>query len=486
MNCKEWRNRIGPMLPAIVLVLCLVQPVLDVLSFWLDRLGMGNAVTLLLRFGLLFGMVGLGFLLSRRKWVYFAMAAVLGLFTMCHAAVCWMNGYEGIVSDLTNLVRIYQLPLITLSFVTFLGENRNCMGSIRLGFTVNLAVILVVEVLSVATGTNPWTYPNKEVGILGWFYFANAQSAILSMIVPVALAWVMEKKQYHLLWTVGAATAAFGVLYFFATRLSYAALLGTACGFAVCLLMMKRMKGLPAGRAAAVMALMAALAVGLVSFSPMYRNNELVSINRTLKQEDITALVAADDAAAAEAGLEGEARTLASLKSAYEKYLPGPTGRFGLARTAAVYGCSTDVDDLSDDRLQKNTYCRMLLEDQPSSRLFGLELSDMLFNGENYDVENDFHGIYFLCGLVGLILMVAFLGYFLWQIAWALLRDFRRYFTVENVGFGIALICGLAHAYFTAGVLRRPNTTFYLAVILAAVYALTRKHLPGKEEPDET
>ena len=61
------------------------------------------------------------------------------------------------------------------------------------------------------------------------------------------------------------------------------------------------------------------------------------------------------------------------------------------------------------------------------------------------------------------------------RIAAALLRDFRTTFTLEAAGCGIALCCALAHAYFTAGVLRRPNVTFYLAVLLAVSYGLTEK-----------
>jgi hypothetical protein len=226
--------------------------------------------------------------------------------------------------------------------------------------------------------------------------------------------------------------------------------------------------------AAAAMAVCVVLALVLLPVSPMERNTELVAVNAQLKQADIDALIAADDAAAAEAGLTGTEREIASLRSAYEKYLPGVTGRFGLERVAELYDCATSVSVLGDARLQKLNYCRMLLEDLPECRLFGLELGKMTFAGEVYDVENDFHGIYYLCGAVGLVMMIVFFAFFAFRIARALVLDFKRYFTMENAGYGVALICGLAHAYFTAGVLRRPNTTFYLAVILAAVYEITR------------
>ena len=124
----------------------------------------------------------------------------------------------------------------------------------------------------------------------------------------------------------------------------------------------------------------------------------------------------------------------------------------------------------------------MLLDEQPfTSRLFGMELGRMAFDGEIYDVENDFHGICFLYGWVGLAMMVAFIGYFLYLIVKCLIKDFRKYFTVEAGAFGSGLCLCLVYAYFTAGVLRRPNASIYMSVLLAAVYYLTHMR---SEKPD--
>ena len=49
--------------------------------------------------------------------------------------------------------------------------------------------------------------------------------------------------------------------------------------------------------------------------------------------------------------------------------------------------------------------------------------------------------------------------------------------------FGISLVILLVFSYFTAGVLRRPNASFYLSTVLALVYYLTKlKTYPNKEE----
>lgn len=473
-------------LPNIVLILCLMQPILDVLSYWLVHSGVGNTFSLLLRFCVLAFLVLSGFLLSERKWVYLVTAGVLLLLTAGHVLVCVHYGYDAPFSDLTNLIRIYQFPLTGLVFVTYLRRNEECLQAVERGFLGNLGIIFLVGILATVTGTDPHTYANKGVGMLGWFMTPSAQSAILSMLVPVAVVFVAERKKLRPGYVAGVGAIGFGVLYLFATRLSYAALLGCAfCLAAVCLVL-KKMKKIHSGRAAAVFAAFGVAAILLAGVSPMKMNNEKVAANAVLKQQDIDAMVAADRLAAEAEGLTGEELELAALRSAYEKYLPGVTGRFGLERAAEYYGYSTDMNEICNARLQKRAYCTFMMEEQPLARIFGLELTDMTFDAATYDAENDVHGVYFLCGWVGLVLLLCLLLILALWILRALVRDFKSFFTLKTAGFGIALVCGLAHAYFTAGVLRRPNSNFYLAVIAAVLYCLAETNLKRKRREVES
>jgi len=460
-------------LPLLVMVVCLIQPLMDIFSYWTSSAGVNNIITLILRLCLLVAVVTAGFCLSERKWIYYATVGGLLLLTVGHCAVCAYYGYQDLLGDVTNLVRIYHMPLITLSFATFIRRDERCLTAVKRGMLGAFGLIILVEILATLTHTDPHTYANKGIGVLGWFTLPSAQSSILSMVIPVAILCVAEWKKFHPIFTAGIGIAGFGVLYLFATRLSYAALLGCAFGLAVSCLIIKLTRREHSGRAAVVFAALGIVALLLAGGSPMTANNEKVAENARLKQEDILALVSADREQALADGLTGDELETASLKSAYEKYLPGVTGRFGLERTAEYYGYTTDVVNLSNTRLQKQSYNMMLLQDQPLARLFGLELHDLTYARITYDAENDFHGMYFLCGGVGLALMLAFVGYFLFRIVRALVLDFKGVFTFSAAGFGIAMICGLAHAYFTAGVLRRPNSNFYLGVIFAVIYILS-------------
>ena len=394
MNFTAIRTRLRAFLPQIMLVLCLIQPFLDILSFWQDELGLSNGLTTVLRFAMLALVMLLGFILSERKRYYFALAGILALLAAGHVAACLQWGFTSLTADLANTLRIYQLPMMTLAFVTFVRCNRDCLSQIRKGFFWCLMICAAVEVISVVTGTNPYTYENKSIGILGWFYFANSQSAILGMLVPVALAWVIEIDSKRLWPTLVVSVVGLGVLYFFATRLAYMSMVAAGFGLAISLLVLWKTEKLDVKKPVAVLLLCTVIGLAGYPVSPMYKNNVLVERNKVLKQQNILEKVAADEAAALEKGLEGLALEEARLVSAYEEYLAGPTGAFGISRVAALYNYSTDATDVADDRLERLNFCRLLLEDQPGlSFWFGMEREDMSHDGITYDVENDFHGI---------------------------------------------------------------------------------------------
>ena len=100
------RDRLAPALPTVLLILLILQPLLDILSYWTDRLGMANTITLLLRFIVFAAVCLLGFLASSRKKVYGIAVIACGLLLIGHCIACFIVGYERIVYDLTNFIRV--------------------------------------------------------------------------------------------------------------------------------------------------------------------------------------------------------------------------------------------------------------------------------------------------------------------------------------------------------------------------------------------
>lgn len=451
-------------LPGVLIGLCAAQPLLDVLSFWTQDLAWGSKLTLSLRLLIFLGVMLTGFVLSDRRRFYWIAAAVCAALYAGHVLACLRANAPfttaNLISDATNFIRFAQLPLFTIAFITFLRCCRQGFASLERGITIAFWIIAAVALLSALTSTNPYTYPDKRIGLCGWFYFANSQSAILSMLVPLALCPALRSGQIRRWLPI--AVVGFAELFCFATRLAYMSLFVTAIGMVITLALTKR----GSAKVCAVLLLCAAVCAAGYTVSPMYRNQQAVAANAVRKQENIDRLVAQGKA---EFGDQG----YAYLTYAYDEYLGGTVERYGLEATAEMYGYSTKAADITNVRTIKINYCRLMLNTEPlTSRLFGLSYDEMTYHGYCYDVENDFHGITYLYGWAGLACLLAFLGYFLVIIVRALIRNARRYFTVEVGACGVALCTCLAHIYNTAGVLRRPNASFYLCLILASIWYL--------------
>ena len=451
----------------LILGLCVLQPVLSVLSYWMLELGGNMDVTLAIRFLMLAGTVCAAWVMTDRRGLLAGTAVVGAVFYGLHFWAGWRAGSllspAAAVSDLTNYIRVYQIPLMTFSLAVFLKRAENGRRSMYLGLTASFFLIAAVELLSVLTGTDPHTYANKGIGVLGWFYLPSAQSAVLTMLFPPVMCFAMEEEK---LWkTALVAAVGFAELYLFATRLSYLAIFLTGFGLAAAFLLWDRKRK----KQAAVVVLCVLFCGAGFFVSPMKQNRDRMAENAAARQERYEALTRQG---IEEFGTEGSEY----LTYVYDDRLNGLVDRFGLDTVAEYFDYTTDAAVLADVRLVKRSYCELLLRESPgTSRWFGLSYPEMIWKGQTFDVENDLYGILYLYGYAGLGLMVLYLGWFAWRLFRALFRDFRRYACPETAAVCIMLACGFLHALFTAGLLRRPNASFYLSAALALLWWYTRR-----------
>ncbi len=452
------RLHLGGKVSVFVFVITAIQPFMDVISYFCISFGDGNT-PLFLRGLLLTAILAAGCAASESKRLYLIMAAMLFSHAALHltaATIIYGLSVEELVSDASNLIRIYSFPITAASFVSLLKREPEAVRSAERGALSALFVIVFVEALAVITGTDPHSYPNKAIGVLGWFYFANSQSAILSMLYPIALISALTcRRRRAFAVTLSAGGAA---LFFLATRLAYFSLVFTLSLLAaVCLYLSKR-RGAPLKKTALILAAALFLSVAALPASPMAENIRQTGQNAVKKQEHIDSL--------AESG---------GTRAVYAHYLPALVDRFGFRRTESLYGGSTRVDDVCDVRRMKIAYCRLLTEDFPAAAIAGHPISEMTHGGKNHDVENDLNGIFYLTGASGLCLLLSFFLYFAFRILRFLLRDRGKAISLRRAAYISSLLFGCMHAYFTAGVLRRPNASFFLALTLALIYSETNK-----------
>lgn len=469
--------------PQLVVALFVIQPLMDILSYWTQEWGVSNLFTLGIRFGVLFLTVLFGFLLSDRKWVYYTAAGVFLFLGAGHVFACLQVGYQAPFADLANYIRVIQMPLTVICLVTFLRRNEKSFDAMQLGLTLALLLTLVIEVISVVTNTDPNTY-DDGTGILGWFNNTNSQSSNLCVLVPIALSWMLTRKKWNpwSFWLTAA--AGFAALFFFGTRLAYFGIAVIGVGLSIVIFMIRRKDW---KIAVGLLALVAVFAC-LLPVSPMMVHLKATYGVQAWRQSTIDEQISDElekiDSTSKDPNkphtkpklseLDKETK-IKILTPIYQRYMKDFVQAFGLERTMETYHYTASINDFAAVRAKKLNFAKMLMEDSPvSSRIFGLSLSRFTVNNHTYDVENDLHGIYYLYGAAGILAIALFFLYFVALILWALFKNAKKYFTLEAASYGIAFLLCAAHVYFTAGVLRRPNASIYLSAILAGIYYLVK------------
>ncbi len=486
-------------LPAAVFLLVIVQPLLDVAGYWQNYLGVTNTATLVVRMIVFAGTSAAGFFLAEDRRPYIILCSVFILHTVLHCLTCMQSpgGYGVTAADILNLVRIWYLPIMTICFITFLKRNSRVLSAIGLAFLVTLLEIAAVQAVSVITGTNPYTYPMYYTGVLGWFLWTNTQSAVLSMLCPVAILYMAYRRPMRLFQVMAVTAVAEATLYFLGTRLAFASMI--ACGLAAAAALMittiisgeqipQKIPKRESVAAVSVIVLITALFAAAFPLSPVHARAGYVYMGyykEWIAQEKEETSSAASESEESSPNEETREEYLNRLEELYRSrhLMWSLVERFGRDKAFDAFHYSEELEEISNVRRIKIAYCRFLMEEAGlPSKLFGLSLQDMKFRRydadgvpviDNYDVENDFHGMYYLTGITGLILMLLFLLYFPMAAILRILLHPKKYLTLPMAAFGIAFIIAMIHAYFTASILRHNNASIYLAVILAALWELS-------------
>ncbi|MFR5902344.1 MAG: O-antigen ligase family protein, partial [Neglectibacter timonensis] len=143
--------------------LLLLQPMLDVLSYFMQNVG-GTVFTTALRMALLITVSLYGFVISDRKRVYGVFYGLIAGFWLLHMLNCLRTGYMDPVGDAAEYLKLVQFPLWTLSFVTFFRRRDSLDYSVVGILAANFGIILLVVLLSFLTGHPVYTYDYPERG----------------------------------------------------------------------------------------------------------------------------------------------------------------------------------------------------------------------------------------------------------------------------------------------------------------------------------
>ena len=455
----------------ILFILLIIQPLLDVFSFFMVENNM-TIFSTLMRMAL-FGVVTLyTFIISDNKKAYFIAAGILGVFWILHMVGCFMEGYQSIYQDLAMFVRTVQMPVFTLCFITIFKKGNDVPKTIRTAFVCNYIIISAVIIASYAVGMPESAYPTG-IGVKGWFAISNAQSCIISLLAPLTLYWAVKNKNKILSLIV--VIIAYANLFFYGTKVSYYFIFISLFSM-IFFMVINKKKDI-----AMYVILIGCMVVcgGAYKYSPCYENNYLMQASMDEWDADISKIQEEDKAHKD----PQEKLTMKDYEKIYNLYNGELVDRFGIEKVVEKYNYSTYAVDLIDNRKLKVNYSSLMMDEKGKmAHLFGFEYMDFVHDGESFEPENDFPAVYFSNGIVGLAMYLIFIAYFLVLIVMKLFKKFWKTLTLEAGAVGTTLVLMLGAAQLSGNVLRRPNVTIYFSLILAYVYYLCKLQ---KEEIDE-
>jgi len=461
--------------------LLLIQPLLDVSSYFaMEVLGTTVAITAL-RMVMLTVVSLYGFVISDKKRVYLFCYGVIAGFWLLHMLNCFRTGYMGFVRDTGEYLRLVQFPLWTLAFLTFF-HKREGLDLKAIGIlAANFALILLVIGLSYLVGSPVYTYSSAlreeiHIGVMGWFYNHNSQSAIVCLLAPPLLLYGIRSGK---IWVFSlCAAAGFGLLYLTGTRLAYYTAVLLAIAFLVLLVLCKK----PYLFCLPILGALVLL-VALKGFSPMEaRQRQGTNKSFAAYQEKIDAVMGEDRDFVYQEGEEIAPEVLEKIKRVYEE-IYGQKGvfgevlmedlleRFGTDRVMEQFGYSIQPQVLNNARIRKLNAMDMVWQEQDSvTHLLGMEYSEMLIGKSIFDPENDFPALMYYTGYLGVILYVAFIAGIIGYATFAFVRKFPALLTLEFATAAMMVVLALGSAQFSGCVLRRPNVTVYFSVAVAMLY----------------
>ena len=471
-----------------LMAIIIIQPVLDILAYWTKSPDGTTAGFLRLLIMLLLP-VYLVFTLKdarQRKNLVISMLAIALVFTL-HILNCLRVGYVNMSFDISYAAKTAQMPILAVCFMHSI-RNEQTKNQAYWGLFFAAAITAASIGLAVITGTDNCTY-GEGLGISGWVIDDNrcANSVILVTLAAFSVFCAVRSDKPFVNIAVPALVAL--VLISNGTKACYYSIFVIFVGFAVFQLMEKRIKGGKLNRIAAVtLVVLAVISAAVYPITPRCKVSKAQAASAAGTQNEIDIILE---------GLGYDLSTMTNeekladpvVREVFYNYyykiiwhlMPDMFDRFTVDEILLKYNMTTDAATLIKTRLMKSTYAALMWDDCDTlTKLFGFDVSDIWENGR-CDLENDWPAIFYYYGYVGFAAYAAFILFFFFLILRRVSGDFKAAFTADNFILLMTLLLLVGLAQFSGSVLRRPNVSVYLAVVLGLIYYQTAVLPPSRE-----
>ena len=470
-----------------ITALIAVQPLLDIIAYW-TRSPDGTVAGLLRLAIMLILPLHLLLTLPKRQKLHFLLSmAVIGLVGALHVANCFRVGYIDLRFDLVYMARTMQMPILAICLGYYI-RNEQKKESAFLGLKYAAIIYFTGLTLAIVTGTATDTY-GPGLGVSGWVIGENrCANSVIVVTLALVLLYFAVKSENKLLNIILPPLVAFALILN-GTKACYYSLFAAFVGFAVYLVIDKLLHGGKLRtRVIAVLLLTAIVSAAVYPITPRHLIEVTQQRSSARQQDELERIMQ-------ELGYDLKSMTLEQkladprLVQVFGDYyydliwaiIPDMFARFSYPEICAKYKFNTNASQLINVRRMKSTYAALIWDEKDAlTHLVGYEPSDLWY-GANTDLENDWPAIWYYYGYLGFGVYAAFLLYYVWLILKRLFLDFKGTVTLENFFLLLLFFLHIGLAQFSGSVIRRPNVSIYMSLVMALIYYKT-VHYPVTKE----
>lgn len=458
-------------------ILIAAQPVLDVLAYWTNNTHSSWAGYI--RLGIMIALpVCMLFSLRRRRHFVISML-VIGLFCVLHVLNCFRIGYIDPFRDISYMARVAQMPVLAICFVYAIKDERMKNQAVKAMETA-AGLVLLALAAAIVTGTENVTY-GVGLGVSGWVIDNNrcANSIILVTLSCFAMYFAVKSENRWLNVIVPAVICA--VLISNGTKACYFSIFALFVGFAAFLVINRAVNKAKLNRLlVVVLLLLAVFSAVIYPYTPRAKVEAMQRSSIAFKDEDELVRILKEKGYDPANMTVDEKLADPVVREAFETYyyklmwnvLPEMFERFDMERIMRKYDMTTSAAELINTRLMKCNYASMIWEDTDTlTKLVGYEVSEI--KDPAHDPENDWPALFYYYGYLGFGLYMAFILLFVWKLVQRVVKDFRGSLNLLNFTLLICFALQMGLAEFSGALLRRPNVSIYLSVLLALIYYRT-------------
>lgn len=465
----------------LMLIILIMQPFLDILAYIQSDCSISLAGYI--RLALTVCMPLYTLFVTEKKKKFFGIMAVIGGFCALHVLNTLREGLAGTFSDIKYMLLVAHMPILLFCFM-FLYDKASLKKQIIISLIVNAVVSVLAFYISYVLGSGNCTYPLFQMGWTGWYVIPNAQSIILASLLPFAIYFAIKYCKYFFplvalpliyMYTMNGTKAAFGALL---------ATFAAVAGFTVIEYILSKRDKFQIYKAAMAVVLII-VSLMCYTYSPRQIIDSTAESNRQEEQAALDELIEEENGIIEDENSE-EGKKL--KRNIFVKYInPNLIDRFGAEKVLDAYGENLNSYGLSNMRLKKLIYGSLVWDESDfATRLVGFEFSKMQHNDDNFDLENDPQAIFFYYGYIGSGLYALLILYFIARLVKQLIMKFKESFTLFNFTIFVTLVLQIVSAFYVGYILRRPNVSIYLLIVLLLIHCQTESLFKPKSKPELT